>query len=897
MPLPATTRLGPYEILGLLGAGGMGEVYRGRDTRLGREVAIKVLPSSFFENSEALARFEREAKIVAALSHPNILAIHDVGTQEATAFAVTELLEGDTLRQRLRSGPLPVRKALDFALQIAHGLGAAHEKGIVHRDLKPENLFVTKDARVKILDFGLARQDPMAESTEDTSSPTLSRPTHPGVRLGTVGYMSPEQVRGARADHRADIFSFGAVLYEMLSGKRAFLRATAAETMTAILREDVPEFSGTAGPIPVALDRIVRRCLEKTPDERFDTAHDLGFALEAVELASGRSEASADAGARPRSTRWPFPAGLVVGALVGAGLALWLSPWPSVPETPSLRYLTSSGFDSAPSASPDGRMIAFRSTRDGRSRIWLKQIAGGGEAALTAGPDDNPRFSPDGSSVLFVRAEGERFSLYRTALLGGETRKIVEDVVDGDWSPGSRQVAFVRWRDEAGQRNSYLGAAGADGRDAREVARVPGQALRGVRWSPDGRRLAAVWGGFRTGTTVAGIFIVGADGTNPQTIKPPRRYGFLSSVAWLRGGEALVYSQAEWVSGDMTGSMARVIRHEIRSGASRAILWTPHSADVLDILGPGRLVLDTRSPRENLKEAFLRPQSASATRWLSRGNSSDRQPVYSPEGEWVIFASTRSGNSDLWEISTQSGALRRLIESPAEDVDPAVSPDGGTLIFTSDRSGCFEIWIAARDGGNPRQVTKDGFDAENATTTPDGRWLVYASAHPEKAGIWKIRADGTEATSLVAGTYLLPEVSPDGQYALYLANPGSRQPVIRVLRVADGTAVPFEIPVVVRRSTWVALGRARWMPGGRAIAFVGQDETGLNGVFVQDFVSGQDTSRTRRPLGGFDPEAAAESFGIAPDGLRFVVAGSEQVLSIAVAEGLTGIDSPLRGPP
>jgi Tol biopolymer transport system component len=263
----------------------------------------------------------------------------------------------------------------------------------------------------------------------------------------------------------------------------------------------------------------------------------------------------------------------------------------------------------------------------------------------------------------------------------------------------------------------------------------------------------------------------------------------------------------------------------------------------------------------------------------------------------VIFASTRSGNSDLWEISTQSGTLRRLIESPAEDVDPAVSPDGGTLIFTSDRTGCFEIWIAARDGGNPRQVTNDGFDAENATMTTDGRWLVYASAHPEKAGIWKIRADGTEATSLVAGTYLLPEVSPDGQYALYLANPGSRQPVIRVLRVADGTAVPFEIPVVVRRSTWVALGRARWMPGGRAIAFVGQDETGLNGVFVQDFVSGQDTSRTRRPLGGFDPEAAAESFGIAPDGLRFVVAGSEQILSIAIAEGLTGIDSPLRGPP
>jgi Tol biopolymer transport system component len=530
-------------------------------------------------------------------------------------------------------------------------------------------------------------------------------------------------------------------------------------------------------------------------------------------------------------------------------------------------------------------MIAFRSTRDGRSRIWLKQLVGGGEAALTAGADDYPRFSPDGSSVLFVRAEGERSSLYRTALLGGEARKIVEDVIDGDWSP------------EAGQRDSFLGVAGADGQDVREIARAPGQALRGVRWSPDGRRLAAVWGGFRTGTTVAGILIVGADGTKPQTIKPPRRNGFLSSVAWSRGSEILVYSQAEWISGDMTGSMARVIRHELRSGASRTILWTPHSADILDILGPGRLVLDTRSPRENLRETLLGPQSAAPTRWLSRGNSNDRQPVYSPEGEWVVFASTRSGNSDLWEISTRSGTLRRLTEDPAEDVDPAVSPDGGTLVFSSDRGGHFEIWTAARDGSNPRQVTKDGFDAENATMTPDGRWLVYASAHPEKAGIWKIRTDGTEATSLAAGTYLLPEVSPDGEYALYLANPGSRQPVIRVLRVADGVAVPFEIRVVVRRNTWVAVGRARWMPGGRTIAFVGQDETGLNGVFVQDFMPGQDTTRTRRPLGGFDPEAAAESFGIASDGRRFVVAGSEQILSIAVAEGLTGIDSPLRGSP
>jgi dipeptidyl aminopeptidase/acylaminoacyl peptidase len=350
------------------------------------------------------------------------------------------------------------------------------------------------------------------------------------------------------------------------------------------------------------------------------------------------------------------------------------------------------------------------------------------------------------------------------------------------------------------------------------------------------------------------------------------------------------------VTSGLAGGTAGVIRHDIRTGASRTILWTLHSAEALDILGPGQLVLDTRSPRENLREILLGPQSASATRWLGRGNSNDHQPVYSPDGEWVVFASTRSGDSDLWESSTRSGTLRRLTDGLAWDIDPALSPDGRTLIFASNRGGHHEIWTAARDGSNPRQVTSDGFDAQNATMTADG-WLVYASAHPEKAGIWKIRANGTEATCLAAGTYLLPEVSPDGRSALYLANPGSRQPVIRVLRIADGTALPFEIRVPVRRSTREALGRARWMPDGRAIAFVGQDENGVNGVFVQDFAPGQDTTKTLRPLGGFDPEAAAESFGIAPDGTRLVVAGAEQILSIALAEGLPGIDPPLRPSP
>src|SRR5229473_5204323 len=290
MTLSAGTRLGPYEILSPLGAGGMGKVYRARDKKLDRDVAIKVLPESVAADAGTLARFEREAKAVAALSHPNILAIFDFGTHEGIAYAVMELLEGETLLGKLGAGPIPQKQAVDYALQIARGLSAAHEKGIVHRDLKPDNLFVSKDAHLKILDFGLAKRIEAIAPGEETSAPTSSGHTQPGTVMGTVGYMSPEQVRGQAVDHRSDIFSFGAILYEMLCGLRAFHGESAADTMSAILKEDPPDLSDTNQNISPALERLVNHCLEKNPEERFHSARDLGFALEAL---SGSSATSA----------------------------------------------------------------------------------------------------------------------------------------------------------------------------------------------------------------------------------------------------------------------------------------------------------------------------------------------------------------------------------------------------------------------------------------------------------------------------------------------------------------------------------------------------------------------------------------------------------------------------
>ena len=324
MVLSTGARLGPYEVLGALGAGGMGEVYRVRDTRIDREVALKILPSSYAADPDRMRRFQQEARTVGGLSHPNLLVLFDVGTHEGSPYLVSELLEGDTLRGVLGRGPLNARKAVDYAAQIAKGLAAAHEQGIVHRDLKPENIFVTRDGRVKILDFGLARvRQPTGGAGESVE--TATSPTEPGALLGTLGYMSPEQVRGQAADHRADVFAFGAVLYEMLSGRRAFSGQSPADTLAAILHKDPPELAATEVEAPAALDRILKRCLEKAPAERFQSARDLAFALESLSGSglSLRGIAAAEP-ARPPARRAVLLAGGLLGLVALAFAATYL---------------------------------------------------------------------------------------------------------------------------------------------------------------------------------------------------------------------------------------------------------------------------------------------------------------------------------------------------------------------------------------------------------------------------------------------------------------------------------------------------------------------------------------------------------------------------------------------
>jgi serine/threonine protein kinase len=327
MPLTLGTRLDFYEIVALIGAGGMGEVYRARDTSLKRDVAIKVLPTSYSFDPGRLRRFQLEAEAAAALNHPNILSVFHIGQQDGSPYIVSELLEGETLRTRLRRGPMPLHEALETAIEVTHGLAAAHEKGITHRDLKPENLFVTRDGRVKILDFGLAKLSQPQSADEGAATVSLHEQTRPGQVLGTVGYMAPEQLRGLPADARSEIFAFGAVLYEMLTGRRAFPGSSSADVISAILHSDPPALSSTSGEMPPAVTRIVRRCLEKSPERRFQSAHDLGYALEVAGAGSDSTPSIDSDNMRPRkrpSVKW-LAAALALCVVI-AVLYMWSAP-------------------------------------------------------------------------------------------------------------------------------------------------------------------------------------------------------------------------------------------------------------------------------------------------------------------------------------------------------------------------------------------------------------------------------------------------------------------------------------------------------------------------------------------------------------------------------------------
>ncbi len=754
MPLTAGSKLGPYEVLGQIGAGGMGEVYRARDERLKRDVAVKVLPASFSSDPERLRRFEQEAQAAGALNHPNILAIYDVGTFEGEPYVVSELLEGETLRSRLSGGALPQRKAIDYSVQVAHGLAAAHEKGIVHRDLKPENLFVTKDGRLKILDFGLAKlTQPEGGVGEQTNLPTATKGTEPGVVLGTLGYMAPEQVRGKPADARSDIFSFGAILYEMLSGKRAFHGESAADTMSAILSKEPPDLSETNRSIAPGLERVVRHCLEKNPEERFHSAHDLAFDLQAL---SGDSSAGARAVPAPagsltsRTVSLSLAAALALAALAAGAVGAWALLRKPASEPPRFTRLSfRRGLIQSARFAPDGQTIVYGAAWEGAPfEVFTTRAEGRESRSLGIGAADVLSVSRSGELAVslsrrFTTGWENTGTLAQVPLDGGAPREVLEKVQEADWAPDGKTLAVVHevagkcrlefpigkvlyeasgWISLARisprgdriafvdhpQRGDNIGSLSIVDLSGKKTT-LMAQTAQGLAWAPDGEEVWASAGG--------NLLAVSRSGQR-------RILGRVPGGAWLldvsRGGRALLAHTN--------------IRREIAGlgpgeGRERNLSWFDWSFPG-DLSLDGKTVLFDEANRQSEEgyPVYLRRTDGSPAVLLGEGTGI----ALSPDGRWALSSLHPFGRTQLVLLPTGAGQPRPL---PADAIRysgrGAWLPDGRRVAVAGSEEGHgLRLYVRDVEGGRARPVTPEGIghDFNGNAVSPDGRFVTAIDA-------------------------------------------------------------------------------------------------------------------------------------------------------------------------
>jgi eukaryotic-like serine/threonine-protein kinase len=750
--------IGSYEILALIGAGGMGEVYRARDGRLARDVAIKVLSPALARDAGRLARFEREARAAGSLNHPNILSVFDAGTHEGAPYLVTELLEGQSLRELLDTSRLPRRRALDYALQLARGLEAAHQKGIIHRDIKPENIFVTSDHRVKILDFGLARVAREATLPEDDAlTLPLDHATEAGTLLGTVGYMSPEQVRGQVADARSDIFGFGAVLYEMLTGRRAFASASGAETLSAILRDTPPDMAAAGPAIPPAVERLVERCLEKEPARRFQSAGDLAFAIEAMPASTSSDET------RPPRRRFPVRRFVWIAVIAVAALAAawaWLrTPAPGTTEFQRLTFQR--GYIISARFAPDGQNLLYAASWQGRPfEIYMTRAGGLESRPLGLNGASLLGVSQTGDLAILVRQRMvthwiQSGTLARIPLEGGLPRELLDDVNDAAISSDGREFAVVRTVDGRQRLEYPIG----------RILFTTGGYISHPRISPDGRSVAfldhPIYGDDR-----GRVAVIDAGGRLRHLTQ---EWGSEEGLAWTADGRELWFSA--------TGKdLHKLIYAVDLKGRVREVWRGPVDAMVHDISADGRLLLTREEVSAQLHAAAAGDDTERNLTWLGWTlgaaiapdgrtlgfaeynvdpatdyyaciRSLDGEPpvklgegqplAFSPDVKWLAaVAPSRASRLMLWPVGAGEPRTVDLGEVRAVFRPASWTPDGSALVFTgSEPARPLRAWRVAIDGGSPPEpLTPEGETA--GLLAPNGRTLLTQDA----AGKWALRS-------------------------------------------------------------------------------------------------------------------------------------------------------------
>jgi Tol biopolymer transport system component len=761
--------VGPYRIERLLAVGGMGEVYCARDTTLGRDVAIKILGRHFTADPERLARFEREARMLAAFNHPNIGAIYGLETANGVRALVLELVEGETLADRIRRGPAPITAALTIARQIADALDAAHEKGIIHRDLKPANIKVTPDGVVKVLDFGLAKA-----ATGESHSPMVTvAGTQAGTILGTAAYMSPEQARGQPVDKRTDIWAFGCVLYEMLTGQVAFAGETVSDTIATILGRE-PDWAALPATTPPLVGRLLQRCLEKDPKRRLRDIADARIELEDAMAAPGGPAAPALRGS-PRiashSTLWlAMAAGLVFLsiALVNFGTP----PEPPLRDTRVTRLTDLPGLEESPAISPDGTSVAFTAGVVDKRQLFVKLVAGGGSLQLTRDPADHqfPRWSPDSSSILYFSpaAPGEaEGNIWEIAALGGVSRRVISSMGGGDVSVADGRLAFFRLAKESIQ----LVTAAKDGSALKVVTQfAPSTYCLYPRWSPDGK-----WIAYQRGDSIRfDVYVVSASGGEPRQLTHDNN--MISGFAWLPDSTGIIYSASRGGTGmpylpTMNLCLVSMGNASVRQVTSGETSYVHPDIAKSGATVVGRLKLESDiwkfpvqgSPDENVRRGIR----------VTRQTGQVLTPTAGPGDKEIAFLSDNGGHANLWVLDTESGERRQITHERDPNVAvgvPVWSPTGRAIAFVSSRGNqgsTFGVWLVDSDGSNLRNLANPGL---GPAWSPDGRWVYYSTrggAGVRDVVLRKIPAGGGPAVT-VTTERLRNVIGSDGKTLYYV---------------------------------------------------------------------------------------------------------------------------------
>ncbi|HXM36369.1 MAG TPA: protein kinase [Pyrinomonadaceae bacterium] len=860
-------QVGSYGIERLLGSGGMGEVYLATD-KMGRQVALKLLAHHHQQDKRHVARFAQEAQTVLTLNHPNIVTIYDIGEIDGTYYIASELIEGETLRSRLKQPETHLPDVLEIAIQVTNALVSAHEKGIVHRDIKPENVMLRSDGYVKVLDFGIAKLTEEFAHASSTEAPTrLKVETAEGVVIGTAAYMSPEQAKGTKVDARTDLWSLGAVIYEMVTGHLPFAGETPTETISLILQKGPAPLSRYTHEAPAELERIVTKALTKDREQRYQTAKDLLIDLRnlkrklevdaeidrtvplqfraATSTSSGQSTPATASGSTHVSSaeyltkeikrhKKGVAVVLAVFSIAVIGLAFGLYKIFSHKQrfdlqTGKITRLTSNGRVGSASISPDGKYVAYTALDDlGQSSLWVKYVATSSNVQIVppAGPDvlfGQSTFSPDGNYIYYLSTEKGRVPgvLYQVPVLGGTSKKLLEDVSRISFSPDGKRFAFERRYASGGEDAVMVVNADGSGEQKLAVRKHPDYFLPGTAWSPDGQTIACPIGGFTGGYYRSITVIKVSDGT--QKILTSRRWNDVERPAWLPDGSGVIATAQEKV-----GDQSQLWQISYPEGEARTLTNDLSDYHLVSLTADASALVTVVS--DTTSNIWLVPNGEwNNGRQLTSSKTNGILSLAFLHDGRILYQSSASGNSDLWIMDPDGRNQKQLTDDVAIERSASATPDGRYIVFDSLRSGAPQVWRMNIDGSNAKLLTDSrGFIP---SISPDGKWVVYTMFGPEGFNIWKISIDGGEPVQITHKYSAASTISPDGKLiAYYYLDQRTATTKIALLPFEGGE--PSKLFDISQPFTSGFNNPVRWTHDGRAFTYI-VNRAGVSNIWIQ----------------------------------------------------------------